>query len=47
MGCGITYSDYEPEYHYDRNHPAVDSDGYTEEWFIRAIEDSEPYEYYD
>ena len=43
MGLGNNYNPDNDEY-YDRNHPAVDSDGYVEDWWKRAADDSEPYE---
>lgn len=35
------YYDEDDDYYYDRNHPAVDSDGYVENWWKRTADDSE------
>ena len=40
MGFGCNYDQNENE-HYDRNYPAVDADGYVENWWKRALDDNE------
>ena len=41
MGKGVFPSISEDDRYYDRSHPAVDSDGYVEDWWKRAVDDSE------
>lgn len=41
MHFGRTYNYDEDDSYYDRNHPAVDSDGYVEDWWKHAADDSE------
>ena len=43
MGFGCNYDQNDGE-HYDRNYPAVDADGYVENWWKRALDDNEPEE---
>ena len=40
MGFGDNRNQDEDE-HYDGNYPAVDSDGYVEDWWKRALDGNE------
>ena len=41
MHFGRTCDYDEEDSYYNRNHPAIDSDGYVEDWWKRAADDSE------
>ena len=41
MGCGFRCECDDDREMYDQNYPAVDADGYVEEWWKRAIDDLE------
>ena len=43
MGFGNSCTQNDDEC-YDRNHPAIDSDGYVEDWWKRAVDDNDPHE---
>ena len=41
MGCCNNYESNEKREYYDKDYPAVDADGYVENWWKLAVDDME------